>query len=174
MNARRPIILIGLPGAGKTTAAPHAAQLLNAPWCDLDERIVASAGQSIAAIFSAHGEPHFRQLERGEMLRALDEPPQVIAAGAGWVSQEGNLAAVAGRALVIYLSLMPAQAATRLAGSNDRPMLPGGAPEQRITELLAARNRWYRLADIEMDVGRSTPEDVAAGIVTAARQYGGW
>jgi Shikimate kinase len=84
---RRPIILIGLPGAGKTTAAPHAAQLLDAPWCDLDQRIVGGTGQSIAEIFAGRGEPHFRDLERREMERALAEPPQVIAAGAGWAAQ---------------------------------------------------------------------------------------
>ena len=171
---QRPIILIGLPGAGKSTVAPLAAQLLDAPWCDLDQRIVVNNGQSIATIFAEHGEPHFRDLERREMERALSEEPQVIAAGAGWAAQEGNLAAVAGRSLTLYLSLTPAEAAARLAGTSDRPMLPAGAPEARIAELLEARNHWYRLADLEIDVGRSAPDAVAAGIVTAARQYGGW
>ena len=171
---RRPIILIGLPGAGKTTAAPHAATLLDSSWCDLDARIVAEAGQSIPAIFAEQGEPRFRELERLAMQRALEEPPQVIAAGAGWAAQEGNLAAVTGRALIIYMSLTPAHAARRLAGNAGRPLLAGDPPEQRIAELLTARDRWYRLADIEIDVGDSPPEAVAAGIATAARQYGGW
>ncbi len=170
----RPVILIGLPGAGKTTVAPLAAELLDAPWCDIDQRIVASTGQSVAELFSQHGEPHFRQLEHRELLRALDEPPQVIAVGAGWAAQDGNLAAVTGRALSLYLSLTPAEAAIRVGAATDRPMLLGAAPEQRIAELLAARTHWYRLADLEIDVGRSTPDAVAAGIVTAARQYGGW
>ena len=170
----RPVILIGLPGAGKTTVAPLAAQLLEAPWCDIDQRIVASAGRSVAEIFSQYGESHFRQLEHRELMRALDEPPQLIAAGAGWAAEDGNLAAVTGRALSLYLSLSPREAASRLGAASDRPMLVGAAPEQRIAELLAARNRWYRLADLEIDVGRSTPDAVAAGIVTAARQYGGW
>ena len=170
----RPVILIGLPGAGKTTVAPLVAELLDAPWCDIDQRIVAKTGQSIAEIFSQHGEPHFRELEHRELLQALNGPPQVIAAGAGWAAVDGNLAAVTGRALTLYLSLTPAEAASRLGVASDRPMLVGAAPEQRIAELLAARNCWYRLADLEIDVGRSTPDAVAAGIVTAARQYGGW
>ena len=170
----RPIILIGLPGAGKTTVAPHAASLLGAPWCDLDQRIMATAGKPIPAIFADHGEAHFRRLERLAMQQALAEPPQVIAAGAGWAVQEGNLAAVSGRALILYMSLTPAQAASRLGENHDRPLLAGEVPEQRIAELLETRNRWYRLADLEIDVGRSPPEAVAAGIATAARQYGGW
>ena len=171
---RRPIILIGLPGAGKTTAAPHAARLLDAPWCDLDERVVARAGQSVPDIFAQYGEARFRELERAEMREAVDEPPQVIAAGAGWAAQAGNLAVLSGRALILYMSLTPAEAVIRLAGKTDRPILAGTPPEARIAELLVAREHWYRLADIEIDVGHSPPEAVAAGIVTAARQYGGW
>ena len=171
---RRPIVLIGLPGAGKTTAAPYAARLLGAPWCDLDARIVAAAGKPVTVIFADDGEARFRELERLAMERAIAEPPQVIAAGAGWASHEGNLAATANRALIIYLSLTSAEAVARVIGNNDRPLLDGGMPEQRMAELLAARDRWYRLADIEIDVGQTLPEAVAAGIVTAARQYGGW
>ncbi|MES1259060.1 MAG: shikimate kinase [Gemmatimonadota bacterium] len=171
---RRPVILIGLPGAGKTTAAPQAAALLDAPWCDLDQRVVERAGLSIPEIFAQHGEERFRALERLAMDQLLDEPPQVIAAGAGWAAQPGNLAAVATRALVLYMSLTPAQAALRVPGNTGRPLLSGEAPERRIAELLAARERWYRLADLEIAVGDAPPDAVAAGIATAARQYGGW
>jgi len=171
---RRPVILIGLPGAGKTTAAPQAADLLDTRWCDLDERIASRAGRSIPDIFAQDGEERFRELERQAMDEVLGEGPQVIAAGAGWAAQPGNLAAVATRALVLYMSLTPAQAAARVPGNTGRPLLSGGAPEQRIAELLAARERWYRLADLEIAVGDAPPDAVAAGIATAARQYGGW
>ena len=171
---RRPVILIGLPGAGKSTVAPQAAELLGAPWCDLDQRIVARAALSIPEIFAQHGEARFRELERLAMDEVLGEPPQVVAAGAGWAAQPGNLASVATRALVLYMSLTPAEAAVRLAGSGGRPLLAGEAPEARIAELLAARERWYRLADLEIAAGGAPPDAVAAGIATAARQYGGW
>jgi shikimate kinase len=167
-------VLVGLPGAGKTSVAPHAARLLESPWCDIDVRVVTRARQSIAEIFAAHGEDHFRELERQAMEAALAEAPQVIATGGGWAAEAGNLDALAGRALVIYLSLAPAEAARRLAGTSDRPMLVTGAPEERLTELLVARERWYRLADIEIAAGDASPETVAAGVAVAARQYGGW
>lgn len=174
LTARRPIILIGLPGAGKTTAAPQAARLLGTVWCDLDARIVADAGKPILGIFADYGEARFRELERLAMERALAEPPQVIAAGAGWAAHPGNLAGIAHRALLIYMAITPAEAALRVARNSDRPLLAGASPEERIAALLAARNHWYQQADIEIDVGQSPPEAVAAGIVTAARQYGGW
>lgn len=167
-------MLIGLPGAGKTSVAPHAARLLESPWCDIDQRIVVQARQSIADIFATRGEAHFRDLERTAMEAALAEDPQVIATGGGWAAEPGNLGAVTGRALVIYLSLAPAEAARRLAGSIDRPLLAIGAPDQRMAELLAAREYWYRLADIEIAAGDASPEAVAASVAIAGRQYGGW
>jgi shikimate kinase len=167
-------VLIGLPGAGKTSVAPHAARLLESSWCDLDARVVLAARQSVADIFSTHGEGYFRQLERQAMEAALAEAPQVIATGGGWAAEGGNLDSIAGRALVVYLSIAPAEAARRLAGSTDRPMLATGAPEARLAELLQARERWYRLADIEIAGGAAAPESVAESVAVAARQYGGW
>jgi shikimate kinase len=167
-------VLIGLPGAGKTSVAPHVARLLESSWCDIDQRVVAAARQSVADIFAAHGEAHFRELERQAMESALAEVPQVIATGGGWAAEDGNLAAVAGRALVVYLSVAPAEAARRLAGSTDRPMLANGTAEARLAELLQARERWYRLADIEVASGSAAPESVAESVAVVARQYGGW
>ena len=150
---RRPIVLIGLPGAGKTTVAPLAAALLDSPWCDLDARIVARAGTPIAEIFATHGETHFRTLERTAMAELLAEPPQVVATGGGWAVAPENIAATGGRGLLIYLSLAPAEAVSRLAGSGDRPLLAEQPLLSRLSELLHARERWYRLADIEIAVG---------------------
>jgi shikimate kinase len=167
-------VLIGLPGAGKTSVAPLAARLLESSWCDIDERVVVAARQSVADIFAVHGEAHFRELERQAMESALAVAPQVIATGGGWAAESGNLDAVAGRALIVYLSVAPVEAARRLAGSTDRPMLATGATEDRLTELLRVRERWYRLADIEIASGIAAPESVAESVVVAARQYGGW
>jgi len=167
-------VLIGLPGAGKTSVAPHAARLLESSWCDIDARVVLAARQSVADIFSTHGEEYFRRLERQAMEAALAEAPQVIATGGGWAAESGNLDSIAGRALVVYLSIAPAEAARRLAGSTDRPMLATSAPKVRLDELLRARERWYRLADIEIAAGAAAPESVAASVAVAARQYGGW
>jgi shikimate kinase len=168
------VVLIGLPGAGKTTVAQRAAALLDAPWTDLDERIAAAAGCSIPEIFSTRGEPAFRAMERAAMRDALDQPPQIIAAGGGWAAEPGNVAETELRALLIYLSIEPADALRRLGGASDRPLLAGGDPLAALDALLARRESWYRLAAIEVAVGQATPDNAAAAVVTAARQYGGW
>jgi shikimate kinase len=170
----RPVVLIGLPGAGKSTVAPRAADLLGSPWCDLDQRIVARTGRSIAETFASDGEARFRALERATMLDLLAEPAQIIATGGGWAAEPGNIATISGRALLIYLSLTPAEAVARLAGSSGRPLLATGSPVLRMTELLTARESWYHLAEIEIAVGAAAPDAVASSIAIAARQYGGW
>lgn len=108
------------------------------------------------------------------MEAALDGPPQVIAAGGGWAAQPGQVAAAELRALLIYLSIAPDVAARRLEGSTDRPLLRAADSGARLTQLLAARERFYRLAAVEVAVDHATPETAAAAVATAARQYGGW
>ena len=131
-------------------------------------------GRPINELFAVDGERRFREMEREQMHSALGEPPQVIAAGGGWAAEPGNLAAIAGRALVIYLAIDPLEAARRLASSASRPLLAGPDLAVKLTELFAARERWYRLADIEVPAGGASPEVVAAGVAAAARHYGGW
>lgn len=167
-------MLIGLSGAGKSTVAPLVAAMLDAPWVDLDAEIVAASGRSIGEIFLAQGEAYFRELERGAMAAAVANGPQVVAVGAGWAAQPGNLPAVAGKALVLYLSVTAAEAARRLEGATDRPLLGDRPDEARLAALLAERSAWYQLADLEIAAGGASPEAVAAGVATAARQYGGW
>jgi shikimate kinase len=150
------------------------AALLGGSWCDLDERIARNAGRPIGEIFDSDGEEQFRALERAEMVRVLAEDPQIIATGAGWAAQAGNLDEVAGRGLVIYLSIAPADAAARVRGDRTRPLLLGGDVEARITELFRAREHWYRLADLEIATGDTSVEAVAAAVAVASRQYGNW
>lgn len=152
--------------------AALAAAELGAPWCDLDARIEATVGETVSGIFAARGEAAFRAMERAAMDAALAEPPQVIAAGGGWAAQPGNLALADPLALTIYLSVPAELAARRLGAAADRPLLAGD-PLPRLQVLLAERASWYALAGIELDASGS-PERVAAGVVTAARQYGGW
>ena len=154
--------------------AALAAARLDAPWCDLDERVVRTTGMSIRAIFAAEGEASFRALERTAMLAALAEAPQVIAAGAGWAAEPGNLADAACKAFTIYLRVTPAVAAGRLAGATDRPLLDGVPPEQRIAELLAVREPSYRAAAAILTADDATPEAIAAQVVALARREAGW
>lgn len=153
---------------------PLVAAELGAPWCDLDERIVATAGLSITAIWAEEGEAGFRKRERAAMRTALAEPPMVIAAGGGWIAEPGNLLEAESRALILYMSLDPADAARRVANTGGRPLLEGADVEARLHELLTVRERWYRLAGAEVAVGTVPPVAAAAAIALVARQHAGW
>lgn len=169
---KRHLVLVGLPGSGKTTVGRRVAELLRTGFSDIDQIVVSAAGKPVAELFAAQGEAQFRRLERAAMDGALAAPPHVIAPGAGWAAEPGNLDG-AGDALLVYLRISPADAAERLRGDITRPLLAGGDPVQRIGELLAKREAWYRRAGVEVDAG--APVDAAAGqVARLAREKAGW
>ena len=148
---KRHAILVGLPGAGKTTVGRRVSELLSTEITDIDEEVEAVTARSIPKIFAESGEAEFRQLERAAMERALAAPPHLIAAGAGWIAQPGNLeAAREAGALVVCLRVSPAVAAARVGDDETRPLLAGDAT-QRLQQLLQEREAWYRKADAVVD-----------------------
>jgi shikimate kinase len=169
---KRHIVLVGLPGSGKTTVGWLTASLLSTPFSDIDEKVVAAAGMPVAEIFRLGKEAQFRRIERATMDGAIAAEPHVISPGAGWIAQPGNLEA-AGEAVLLYLRISPEAAAERLQGDTSRPLLAGGDLLARMKELHAQRDRWYRRAHTEVDAAMP-PDAVAAEVVRAARSFGGW
>ena len=159
----RHLILVGLPGSGKTTAGERAAALLGAAFSDIDVLVSQAAGQTVAELFAREGESAFRRLERAAVTGALAAPPHVIAPGAGWAAQPGSLE-TAGGALIVYLQVSPEVAAARLAGDASRPLLSGRDRVEAIGELLAAREPFYRRAGKTLDAS-GPPEAIARELV---------
>ncbi len=167
---KRHVVLVGLPGSGKTTVGRLLAPLLDTTFADLDEAIVATAGMPVTAIFERQGEAAFRLMERAAMDRALGAPAQVIAPGAGWIAEPGNLEGAPG-ALLVYLRIDPEVAAARLEGDATRPLLTGAQRTAKLQELLAVRKSWYERSAFEVDASRR-PDAVAAEIVRLATPSG--
>ncbi|MGE0552578.1 MAG: shikimate kinase [Gemmatimonadales bacterium] len=168
---RRHLVLVGLPGSGKSTVGPLVAAQLDTHFTDLDPVIVRATGLTVADLFETEGEAAFRTLERQALLDALLLPPHVVAPGGGWAAEPGNLDEVRERITAIYLRVLPAVAAGRLDGALDRPLLAGGDVEGRLRVLLAAREGCYRSAGQVVDAN-DEPGLVTDRVVAAARSAG--
>lgn len=171
---KRHILLVGLPGSGKTTVGRLVAQQLGAAFVDVDTRIAARAGRSIPEIFAEQGEAVFRALEAEEMTRALAQEPAVLAPGGGWAAQPRHLDHVTETALVVYLATDPEEAARRVAPEGDRPLVNGADPVSSMRQLLAVRQGAYAQAAVVVRTDGRSPAAVARDVVRLARNRGGW
>jgi shikimate kinase len=159
-------VLIGAPGAGKTRIGKRVARLLDAPFVDTDARIVAGNG-AITEIFAKHGEPHFRQLERAEVERALHEAA-VVSLGGGAVLDPATQAQLAGLPVIQLKVSFEAMAARGV--SSKRPLLANGMDAWR--DLVAARQPIYdRLATVTYDTSSLPAERIAAQIATWIQEH---
>lgn len=171
---KRHILLVGLPGAGKTSVGRLVAEKLGATQVDVDAVIVRKMQMPVNRIFAEHGESRFRQLESEAMQTALAGSPAVLTPGGGWIAQPGALeAARAAGALIIYLKTM-ALTASKRAGDGNRPLLVGEDPVERMRQLLKERESAYVQADAELKADVKSQATLADEIVALAREKAGW
>jgi shikimate kinase len=171
---KKHVVLIGLPGSGKTTVGQLVAEQLHAGFVDVDAILTRREGKPIAMIFAEKGEAAFREMERKEMDSALATEPAVIAPGGGWGAQGGAIAAAKSRALVVYLRTRPETAAQRAAPEGTRPLLLGEDPVARMRQLQKEREPFYQEAHATVDTDRKTPQQVAHEVSRLAQSSAGW
>lgn len=167
MSAPR-IVLVGPPGAGKSTVAAALAERWQLAVRDTDADVEAGAGRSISDLFVEEGEPYFRELERAAVARALTEHEGVLALGGGAVLDETTQAALtaytAAGGVVVFLDVSLAHAAPRVGLNQARPLLLGN-PRARWQALMEARRPVYeRLATLRVSTDGRRPVEVAEEI----------
>ncbi len=174
--SRRHVVLVGLPGAGKTTVGKAVAEKLGCQFVDVDSLIVRKTQMPVERFFAEFGETKFRAVEKEAVAEALGGEAAVIVPGGGWAAQAGNLDAVGASALVVYLKCMATTAAKRLQGGEVRPLMSGGDgdPFERMRNLLKERETFYNQADAEVKTDMKSAPQVAEDVVLLARQRAGW
>lgn len=165
MTTTRPVVVVvGPPGAGKTTVAELVAARLGLEVRDTDQDVEAAEGESIQDIFVSRGEPAFRELEAAAVAKALSTHAGVLALGGGAVIDEKTRALLADHT-VVHLDVGLAQAAARVGMNSGRPLLLGNI-RGRLKKLMDARRPLYgEVATFTIDTNELTPEDVADRVI---------
>jgi shikimate kinase len=167
-HPRPAAVLVGAPGAGKSTVGRLVAARLGVAVRDTDEDIERAAGKPVADIFVEDGEPAFRELERTAVQRALDEHPGLLILGGGAILDPGTRTLLAGHR-VVYLQVGAAEAVRRVGLNRDRPLLLGN-PRAQLMRLLEERTPLYReVAVTTIDTDGRTPDQIADAVVACLR-----
>jgi shikimate kinase len=163
----RPVaVLIGPPGAGKSTVGPLLAALLGSEFAETDAMVEAAAGKPVSDIFISDGEPAFRAMERDAVAWALEHHPGIVALGGGAVLDPQTRQRLA-RHRVVYLQTGFAAAVRRVGLDTPRPLLLGN-PRGRMRELLGERLPVYEeLARITVVTDDRDPQEIADEIAAA-------
>jgi shikimate kinase len=162
------LILVGLPGAGKSTVGAALARELGRSFLDFDAEIVRRNGMTIGEIFAQKGEPHFRTLEHDLTAELAQIGGMVLAPGGGWVVRRETVALIRPPAQMIYLRVRPRTALNRMGRSiATRPLLGRPNPAAELERLLGERRPAYESADVVVDVERVAISEVVRRIVSA-------
>lgn len=164
--SRPAAVVVGLPGAGKSTVGRLLAEALGVSFRDTDADVERVAGESISDVFVTRGEEHFRALERAAVVAALAEHDGVLALGGGAVLDADTRADLAGHRVVL-LQVSLSAASPRIGLSASRPLLMG-SPRKQWLELAEARKPFYEsVATVTVSTDGQTPEQVVQQVLTA-------
>jgi shikimate kinase len=166
-SGRHPVnlALIGFMGTGKTSVGRAVAEQLHFQYVDTDETIQMRTGRSIADIFSKDGEAAFRAQEQRLVTELETHTKTVISTGGGLPAHPANLASLKTHALVVCLWASPEKIWERVKNQTHRPLLHDAEPQKRIRELLAAREPFYRQADVLVNTDIRSVREVVQQVV---------
>jgi shikimate kinase len=163
----RPLVLVGMMGAGKTTVGRRLATRLGRRFVDSDDEIEKAAQMTIPEIFAQRGEPEFRAGESRVISRLLKEEDIVLATGGGAFVNLETRALVKSGALSVWLKADADILFERVSRRSNRPLLKTANPRQTLEKLIEERYPIYAEADVTV-LSRDVPQDnVAADIIAA-------
>jgi shikimate kinase len=171
---QRPIVLVGLMGAGKTSVGRRLAEKLGIPFVDADHEIEAAAGKPIKEIFADHGEAYFREGERRVIQRLIGNGAQVLATGGGAYMNDETRARIEEHGISVWLKAALPLLMKRVAKRQDRPLLQADDPETVMSALIDKRYPIYALADVTVESRDVQHSQMVNDVIRALAQWDGW
>ena len=156
------IYLVGFMAAGKTTLARALAKRLDWQPVDIDELIEARERQTVADIFSRHGEAYFRTVERQALLEQLPPRHLVVATGGGTFADAQNRAAINGDGVSVWLDVPLERLVARVPVDGRRPL---AADRPGFERLYYQRRAAYEQAHVRLDAGRASVDALVEQLV---------
>lgn len=166
----KPVVLVGLMGAGKSTVGKRLAGALGVEFIDSDNEIAQAAGCSISDIFETYGESMFRDLEKRVLTRLLSNPPCIIATGGGAFVNPEIREQIKSRTLSIWLRAGLDVLVERVSRRDTRPLLKTGDKNEILKRLIDERYPVYEEADIVIDSSVGPHEAVVNDILKALEE----
>ncbi|PID35857.1 MAG: shikimate kinase [Rhodobacterales bacterium] len=151
IELKKPIVLVGMMGAGKTAIGKALARRLDVPFRDSDAALEEAASMSIAEIFARDGEAFFRDREAEVLARLLGEGAQVLSTGGGAFLAERNREAIRRAGVSVWLKADLDLLWERVRHKDTRPLLRTPDPRATLAEIFAARTPVYALADLAVE-----------------------
>lgn len=168
----KPLILVGLMGAGKSAVGRRVAALLKIPFIDADAEIEKAADCTISEIFEREGEEGFRAGERRVVTRLLDtEPVHVLATGGGAFIDPGTRALIGERGISLWLRADLEVLFERVSRRSHRPLLKTADPKGTLAALVEKRYPVYAKADIMVDSGEGPIGAMVERVLAAVRDH---
>jgi shikimate kinase len=165
-NKMSNIILIGMPGCGKSTIGRTLSAKLGWPLIDSDEQIILREGRTINDIFTDRGEEYFRNVESEVIEQVLSGSKQIVATGGGAVLADRNRSAMMNAGFIVRLYAPVSVIIERLREDKSRPLLAGGM-EEKLHKLAEERKHAYDFADLTIDTTIGSADDVVGKILQA-------
>jgi shikimate kinase len=170
----RPIVLVGLMGAGKTSVGRRLAEKLGIPFVDADHEIEKAAGKTIAEIFADHGEAYFREGERRVIQRLIGNGAQVLATGGGAFMNDETRSRIQESGISVWLKASLPLLMKRVSKRQDRPLLKTEDPEAVMRSLMEMRYPIYGLSDVTVESRDVQHGQMVNDVIRALAQWDGW
>ena len=170
----RPIVLVGLMGAGKSSIGRRLAEKLEIPFVDADHEIEVAADKTIPEIFNDHGEAYFREGERRVISRLIENGAQILSTGGGAFINEETRQSIHDHGISVWLKADLPLLMKRVMKRADRPLLQTEDPEAVMQKLMDQRYPVYATADVTVESRDVQHTQMVNEVIKILAKWPGW